>query len=740
MRLRSGALLILLLAVIGPITSAQVTTSSSSSTESTLPVRVRWILDIKKKLGYDTFDRIKSEEISWKTQQGIAFLGPDKLALYQLNQTETSTVNYNLQVEVLDAKDGDEIKSLRLPVSSEMARLLPTHGGGFLIHAGDEVRLYSAKFEPVATRKLPSSKESGSSGWQVDVSPSGTQIMLVHQQVSADGKSKEENSRADVEVLDSEGLKSIKAFTVSSLDEWSAADNAIISKNPENEDAVDYGILDFNGKWRAIKTSAGSGDPECSYRMEPLEHQLLVAHDCDDVVVVTATGQEKFSQAVRGPYVLSSVAGADRYLAEALVEPEHSHAYISVYDLARRRQVQWLSLEKKTIYFSLSPDGAVAAVDGDRLKFFEPGQAPLITNPQQRWSVELNDKSGYESFDRETSPMWMRQQDVRFITADEIAVYQVRHGEQQSSLVERDSSGGGGNFYLQLGIFSARDGHPIKSLRLPTNAQFTKVIPTHDGKFLVRTGDVMNLYSADFQPFASRALPLEKIEGAEGWQLDVTPSGTKIVLAHQQRFAAKSILVGHESSAAKDHADIEVLEADTLQPIQKFTVKLLRDDWSAAEHSLVTRSPDATNRAFGLLDFTGKWSELKTPWSDSPLICSLQMQALPQDRFVVGGCRFSGVLSNTGEKVLDLRLGPLEVSLAANGGGPFVAIEIDKFQVGKPLSASTPDRIEVYDLRTKAKVITVSLNSDNPYFDVSSQGELVVLEGDHVTLYSASEN
>lgn len=736
MRLRSGALLILLLAGVTPITSAQVTAGSSSSPGFTRPVRVRWILDIKKKLGYDAFDRIQSQDNSWKSQQGIAFLGADELALYQVNRTETSTVNYNMQIEILDAKDGHELKRLSLPISAEFARLIPTHKGGFLIHAQDEIRLYSPKFEPVATRKLPGGKEPGSNDWEVDVSPSGTQVILAHHQ-SSDVKGKEDNSNVDIEVLDAEGLKSIKAFSITNLDEWSAGDSAIITKNPENEDALDYGILDFDGRWRAIKTSAGSGDPDCPYRMEPLEHELLVAHDCDDVVVITKAGREKFSQPVSGPFVLASVAGADRYLAEALVEPEHSHAYISVYDVPKRRQILWLSLEKKTIYFSLSPAGTVAAVDGERLKFFEPVEDQAAVNPKQRWSVELGDTSGYESFDRGASPPWMRQQDVRFITPDEIAVYQVRRVEQ-ASLTERDTSGGAGNFFLQLGIFSARDGHAIKSLRLPTNAQFTKVIPTHDGKFLVRTGDVLSVYSADFQPFASRSLALDKIEGAEGWQIDVTPSGTAIVLAHQKRFAAKSVLVGEQASAAKDHADIEVVNADTLQPTQKFTVKFLRDNWSAEEHSLVTSSPDQADKAFGLLDFAGKWSELKTPWENTSSLCPLQMQALPQDRVAAAGCRFFGVVSMAGEQILGLKLDAFELSIATNGAGPFVAVEIDKFQPGKPISASRPDRIEVYDLRTKARVTTVPLSAENPYFDVSSQGELVVVEGDHVSLYSAA--
>ena len=77
--------------------------------------------------------------------------------------------------------------------------------------------------------------------------------------------------------------------------------------------------------------------------------------------------------------------------------------------------------------------------------------------------------------------------------------------------------------------------------------------------------------------------------------------------------------------------------------------------------------------------------------------------------------------------------------MAANGAGPFVAVAVDKLQAGKPLSGSKPDRIEVYDLRTKAKVITVPLVADNPYFDISSQGELAVIEGGRVNLYSPNK-
>src|SRR5215469_6038699 len=259
--LRTGLLLFLETLAICWLAPAQTVTTSDPGADSLPPIRVRWIIDIRKKFSYESFDGAQSEHNAWKSQQGIAFLTADELVLYQVNKTEnpsSSAGPYTMQVEVLDAKDAHEIKSFLLPSSSESAKLLPTHGGGFLIHVGDEVRLYSPKFELVATRKLPAGKDGGSDDWEVDVSPSGEQVFLAHQQPpSQDVKGKDSDSKTDVEVLESGTLKSIKAFTVTNLNEWSAADNAIIARNPEYEDG-DYGIMDFSGKWKAIKTSAGS--------------------------------------------------------------------------------------------------------------------------------------------------------------------------------------------------------------------------------------------------------------------------------------------------------------------------------------------------------------------------------------------------------------------------------------------------------------------------------------------------
>ena len=740
-----GMLLIAFLALSA--TAQTQSTFDRSGIESPPPVHVRWIVDLKKTLGYQDFSRSVSSSEAWKSQQGIAFLTPDEVAVYQVKESGSLTDqrhvahSYSLHTVILDARDGHEIKTLEAPSGRETAKLMPIRGGGFLVHANDVVSLYSSKFEQVASRKLPRGKDTAFDEWQMDVSPSGAQVMLVHRQVWNDEKREEKDARADVEVLDSETFKTVKSFSVPWLEEWSAGDNLIITEDPSDQESGMFGILDLDGKWRRFKTSAESSNSDCPYRLEALEHKLFAAHDCDDLVVVSISGAVRFSQPVRGEDVLVSIAGADRYLAEALVEPQHSRAYISVYDLRKKTQVSWVSLEKKSIYYSVSPSGSVAAIDGEKLKLFDPvlPSGATVGQPQERWDTELVEKYGYESFDRDTSSRWARQQDVRFITPDRVAVYQVRQNQDSTAATPDSPVFGDSGFHVQVKIFSAIDGHEIKTLRLTATSQFTKLIPTHDGKFILRIGDVLNLYSANFEPIAWRALPLDKIVGSEGWQVDVSPSGTQIVLVHQQRFVAKSVLVGQPQATNKDRADVEVLDADTLQSIVKFTVKSLRDNWSASDGFLVTAGFDPNPNLFGQLAFNGEWKELKTPWERPDARCPRQMQALPHLRVAVLGC-FLGVFSTTEEEVFTVNLELMERSVAASGAGSFVATEVDRIPTVRRLSETKPERIAVYDMTTKSKVISVPLTADNPYFDVSSQGDLAVIQSDSLTFYSTRAN
>src|SRR6202035_28069 len=105
-----------------------------------------------------------------------------------------------------------------------------------------------------------------------------------------------------------------------------------------------------------------------------------------------------------------------------------------------------------------------------------------------------------------------------FLSPERILVYQVNRSRGPAKLSARDASGGSGNFILQIKVLNAQDGAEIKSLQLTTNAEFSKVLATRDGRFIVRTGDVLYLYSSDFARLASRSLPLQRQVQEERWQ------------------------------------------------------------------------------------------------------------------------------------------------------------------------------------------------------------------------------
>jgi hypothetical protein len=378
----------LLLSVTGP---------ASAPAQQALPpspsVHVRWIVNLKKAFGYENFKRAQAGNKTWKQQQGITFITPQEVLVYQLRKTDgasprdaaASRAPFRLLVRVLDAGDGHEIKSLALPVASEPARILPTRGGAFVVQAGNVLTVYSPKFEPAASKDLPLSPDATSQEWQIDVSPAGTRVVAIHQQEWRDRKQKpvETESEADVEVLDAETLQTVKSFSVGQVDAWSAGDDVIITTDPDGVAGnVAFGILDFDGNWHGLHTPAENADRDCPYQMQPLEHQLIAAFDCDELVVVSSDGALRMSQPVRSGNFLISIAHEDHYLAEAFVQPDVSRAYVSVFDLNTKALVLRVSLEHNDIYYTVASTGILAVVDGERLKVFEAGAAGEAASDQ----------------------------------------------------------------------------------------------------------------------------------------------------------------------------------------------------------------------------------------------------------------------------------------------------------------------------------------------------------------------
>ncbi|MGZ4875246.1 MAG: hypothetical protein ACXV5R_08760, partial [Candidatus Angelobacter sp.] len=329
-----------------------------------------------------------------------------------------------------------------------------------------------------------------------------------------------------------------------------------------------------------------------------------------------------------------------------------------------------------------------------------------------------------------------------FISPERILVYQVNRSRGAAKLAARDASGGSGNFILEIKVLNAQDGSEVKSLQLPTNAEFSKVIATRDGRFIVRTGGVLYLYSADFTRLASHALPLKRVTQEEGWQIGVSPSGDEVQLVHQQ--IIKRSALSANSSVEKAQVDIEILSSDNLEVIKSFSLPWFLAAWSAADHALLSSSPTtwAPAATFGLLAFDGQWSELMPDWTSAEHPCAYQAVALEHQLFAAFGCGNLSVFPRTGEKLFSLKTGTKEFVGSVQGGGDYLAIQWERRFVRHdtsaniPVAMAQPLRLDLYELRSSQPLLSVGLHHGNIYYAVSENGALAVVDGTSLALFS----
>ena len=360
---------------------------------------------------------------------------------------------------------------------------------------------------------------------------------------------------------------------------------------------------------------------------------------------------------------------------------------------------------------------------------------------QAKWKIDLTEKYGFQAFDRTINFRWTLHQGVLFISPERLLVYQVNRSRSTTRLAPRDASGGSGNFILEIKILNAADGTEIKSLQLPTNAEFSKVLATRDGKFIVRTGDILYLYSADFTRLASHALPLKRQVQEEGWQIGVSPSGDEVELVHQQ--ILKRSAISPTSKVEKAQADIEILSADNLETIKSFSLPWFLASWSGADGALLSSSPTtwSPSASFGLLSFAGQWTSLMPDWTSAEHPCTYQAVALEHKLFAAFGCGNFSVFPQTGERLFFLKTGTKEFVNSVLGGGDFMAIQWEHRSIRRdianiPVAVAQPLRLDLYQIHSSNPLLSVTLHHNNIYYAVSQSGALAVVDGTSLNLYS----
>lgn len=359
------------------------------------------------------------------------------------------------------------------------------------------------------------------------------------------------------------------------------------------------------------------------------------------------------------------------------------------------------------------------------------------------WKINITEKYGLQAFDRTINFRWTLHQGVIFISPERVLVYQVNRLRSPVKLSGRDASGGSGNFTLQIKVLDAKDGSEVKSFDLPTSADFSKILPTHDGKFIVRTGDILYLYSANFERLASRSLPMKRQSQEEAWQIGVSPSGRKVALVHQQIFHRNAISA--TSAIEKASSDIEILNADTLKLIEGFTVPSVSDYWNESDQLLLASTPQPSASAaglFGELTVDGAWSPVLPSWYSAKQACPYQLVALPHDLFAAFGCGHFSVFPRAGADVFLMTNKSDDFVGTLMQSGEYYAVEIDHRTIhwekasNIPVARSQPRHVDLYDLKGTVALMSIPVHNNNIYFAVSAQGSMIVGDGTSLAFFA----
>jgi hypothetical protein len=131
-------------------------------------------------------------------------------------------------------------------------------------------------------------------------------------------------------------------------------------------------------------------------------------------------------------------------------------------------------------------------------------------------------------------------------------------------------------------------------------------------------------------------------------------------------------------------------------------------------------------------------------WVSPTHPCAYQAAALEHQLFAAFGCGNLSVFPQTGEKLFSLKTGTKDFVASVLGGGDYMAVQWERRFVrietpgNTPIAMAQPLRLDLYGIRNVKPLISVPLHSGNIYYSVSSRGEMAVVDGTALSLYSVT--
>jgi hypothetical protein len=361
------------------------------------------------------------------------------------------------------------------------------------------------------------------------------------------------------------------------------------------------------------------------------------------------------------------------------------------------------------------------------LLLFGASAEPVSPPGEPLWTANLAQEYGFQRFDREINKNWLAQQGLVFLSPERVAIYQLNQKPERVKLSPRDASGGAGNFYLQVEILDIHDGHEIARLRLPACGMFSNVMPARDGNFIVRTGEMLSLYSPALQQVASHRLPLEKGE-SQVWETNMAASGDVVVAIRRQMYP--------DLAMTGKPTYVEVLDAATLQLKNAFTAQHAAG-WlmSVGDRHILSLAP-AGGWQWSLMDFEGHWDQFDPSRSPLTRFRYRRLGLLAHDYLAAYGAEQLVVMSNPTEAIFTV-VEPHQFFQSVVSADRFLAVEIlNRPPTYKNGRAVLPNSAQVaaYDLKSQAKLLSVEVSPKGLYFAISPQGDLGIIHHDQLEI------
>jgi hypothetical protein len=250
---------------------------------------------------------------------------------------------------------------------------------------------------------------------------------------------------------------------------------------------------------------------------------------------------------------------------------------------------------------------------------------------------------------------------------------------------------------------------------------------TDDGKFVVRAGDSLQLYSRDFTLLKERALESKPYES---WNLKIAPSGQVLWLDDEY----------------DGTSHLHVLDSHTLNELAVLNEEGMGGWFSGSDHA-IARSPQRQPDRIMIKNITGPWRILYNARETGR--CASEPTFVNNEMLIAGSCDSIGLISAAGEILMKDKPRKGEHIewdvVAASRNGKMAAVSLRRTKGGAFDTAirRSNTTVVIYDLERRSAIMRVGVSplpTSSYHIALSPDGALLAVMTDSIVKIYDTKN